>query len=831
MKRLNGKRTILWILAVILCMTACGPAFASAGDRTVYYADSENMSNVQGVVQTGDSTCVIISETMNTVVKRYTDLAGEPETFVLSYEELFRNSAEEAEKAEQAAPEADQAGADQDEEEEEDADEGFLFFDTGKNDGDEEDKREEEEESNSYSYGLNAWFGWNGELYGLQPETVATMESTRITKIAVKHVKLEDGKVILEDCDIPALSPDGLVDGGDQYQYFAGTQRMFVLGDQLVLLPYSYGSGIESVARKMILFNLKDGETTNIDVDESADVIPGPDGSLLVIHKDWAESTMSFTISQMDVETQDMKEFIKLEGIKDYEVAMCYDQEKGILYYTDQGELWAKTIAEPEKPAESVNDCSEGQDMILLEDGFVLIWSYRAVVVKNTDPSQRQGITLRVFSTGYSNGINDAIFAMNAERGDISVILQQEWRSNEDLLQAMLNRDAQNDVYVLSYSSSEFKALRDRGYLMDMSGEAEIAEATERMYPYLRDAMKKNGKIIGVPVSLSGEGFGLNKHVFNELKLTEEELPKTWDQLLDWLPVMYARLEGTDFTLVDSYMDSWSFRFQMIRMILNQYQVWMDSKGESYDFNTPLLKNLLQRVNDLDCEALGIKEEVDYEAMNADSYVYHEALLSNSSLYGISSYSYTMILPLGFDEESRLLPISVDVAFVNPYSEHPEEAKDYLKTVLKKMENNMQYVFFTDKTEPVPSPYAEESQKYYDEYIAEMKKKLEKAEGEEKAELEEELRTTEKQYEENKEDMLWSISSRMIESYQKDMPLFTVEEYSLFNELYNSEDDKESRKLMSGLFNYGGDEEEKISIEEALSLLDTKIQMKRREGN
>lgn len=831
MKRLNGKRMILWILAVILCVTACGPAFASTGDRTLFYADNESMLYLQEVVQTGDSFCVITGESMDTVVNRYTDPAAEPEKFVLEYEEpdYSKFFAMNAGTEEQQAPEAEAAAAEkkeeEDEEEDEDPDEGFLFIDNSKagNDGEEE---HQEETGTQYGSGYT-WFGWNGELYALEPQQVSDGEKSLVKNIEVKHAKLEDGKVVMEDTEIPALSPDGLVEG-DDYQYFPGVQRLFTAGDRLVILPYNYGMG----GRKLIFCDLKDGSMIRMEVDDSTDVIPGPDGSLLMGHLDYSGDGMSCLFKLLNPETQEEAEedFAKIENLKGYELCVCYDKEKNTLYYVDSGELWAKTLADPEKPAEAVNDCTDCRSMMLLKDGFVLVSGYRAALVKNTDPTQRQGITLRVFSTGYSTGVSDAIFEMNNNRGDVSAILQQDWRSNEDLLQAMLNHDAQNDVYVLSYSSSEFKALRDRGYLLDMSDDQQIAEATDRLFPFVQNAVKKNGKIIAVPVSMSGDAFAIPRYVFNELKMTEEELPKTWDQFLDWLPTLPARLEGTDYRLVSDYMGGSQLRMQLIQSILNQYQVMMDSKGEICDFNTPMLKDLLKRVTDLDTEALGLKEEINFEEMD-ENYVYHESLLNLYGISGVNDYSYSVILPLGFDEESRMMPVNLEVAFINPYTEHPEEAKEYLRTVLQKLDSGTQYSFFTDKTEPVPSPYAEENIKYQNQYVEELKKQLEKAEGEVKAELEENLREAEKSWEENKEEIMWSITPRMIEGYRKDLPLYMIQDYSLFNDLYSSEDDKEARKIMNGLFRFRGEGEEEVSIEEALSLLDKKIQMKRKEGN
>ena len=71
----------------------------------------------------------------------------------------------------------------------------------------------------------------------------------------------------------------------------------------------------------------------------------------------------------------------------------------------------------------------------------------------------------------------------------------------------------------------------------------------------------------------------------------------------------------------------------------------------------------------------------------------------------------------------------------------------------------------------------------------------------------------------------------MIEEFRKTQELFRVQEYDMFTELFGSSEDKDVSKLLNGLFGYRGENDEEISIDEALSLLDKKVQMKRREGN
>ena len=155
MKKLNTKKVILWILAVILCVTTCMPAFASTGDRVVYRTKSnadgsfEMDIGLRGAWKTGDGFCVLLRGT-ETKILRYNDIQGEPETFVLEmpdYSAMYSDGnetaegiegvegltgtdgAETPEKAEPSvAPAEESTGTDDgDEEDEDDEEDGFLL--------------------------------------------------------------------------------------------------------------------------------------------------------------------------------------------------------------------------------------------------------------------------------------------------------------------------------------------------------------------------------------------------------------------------------------------------------------------------------------------------------------------------------------------------------------------------------------------------------------------------------------------------------------------------------------------------------------------------------
>ena len=86
MIRLNGKKIILVLLAAVLCLTACAPAFASVGDRILMRNSSTDGymdEHVQSVVRAGDGICIVVRAQEGKKFLLYKDLKGEPETYIM----------------------------------------------------------------------------------------------------------------------------------------------------------------------------------------------------------------------------------------------------------------------------------------------------------------------------------------------------------------------------------------------------------------------------------------------------------------------------------------------------------------------------------------------------------------------------------------------------------------------------------------------------------------------------------------------------------------------------------------------------------------------------
>ena len=309
--------------------------------------------------------------------------------------------------------------------------------------------------------------------------------------------------------------------------------------------------------------------------------------------------------------------------------------------------------------------------------------------------------------------------------------------------------------------------------------------------------------------------------MWKKLGETEEELPKTWSQFFDWLETLPDRLAGrNDVCVCDSPREDFISAITM--NILYEYQVWMDSKGEDYAFNSPVMNELLTRLNNLDYDALDMKDRHYYD----DGYTageYKDPLLSVYTDPGMMGYYKPMLI--GFaEDETPIQPVQMCVAFVNPYSEHQEEAAEFLALALDSMYFRTEYAIFADKTEPIRSAYYENDLERAKENIEAAEEALEKAEdGEERANLEDTLRQF-REYLQNVEEYDWSMSPEAIEDYQKRLPSLKVLDYLFLYDIVgntDAEEQQEFAELFSGNTDPG----------ELLNRIDQKVQMIRMEGN
>ena len=98
-----------------------------------------------------------------------------------------------------------------------------------------------------------------------------------------------------------------------------------------------------------------------------------------------------------------------------------------------------------------------------------------------------------------------------------------------------------------------------------------------------------------------------------------------------------------------------------------------------------------------------------------------------------SSFFEPNPLPLGFNEgDEPTLPVNMTVMFVNPFSEHADQAIAYLETVMDCLDTVTYYNFYADRNEPIRYPDYEEYKANLQQWYEDAKKALETCEEDEK---------------------------------------------------------------------------------------------------
>ena len=767
------KKIILWLLTAALCLAGCATALAAAGDRTLAHFNTGDgmMSNyIANVFLTEDGIMAYLNGQQQKLVI-YPE-GGEPKEYIL----------------EEETPSLDERVSG----------EGYTMAQT------------------------MGWFTWKGELYALQYNQINTQESNEIEGGFVRKAKLADGKVLLEDSDVPQLDWSNMVEDYGGWKGSRYLNRLILSGDRLI--GPTWDNNGQSVLET---FDLTTGGAEEIPLQDMDGIYPGPEGSLLLTRWEWGEQ-VRIHIIRFDLESQSEEEIGVVAFTEGQLQSLCLDEKSNILYYVLNGQIWAAKDQDISS-AEAVSDCPMSYDTnsMIMEDGRMLLWNSGAIVLRNLDPSAKgDTFTLTIQDYTYSESMADTNYDFTDSRGDATVVLKRDGDPST-ILQSMMNRDAATDIYCLSYQSREFEALKSRGFLADLSGNAELVAATERMFPFIQNAVRQDGKIIAVPTALSGNVVGFRSDIWKKLGGTEEELPKTWGQFFDWLETLPAKMEGTEAAIFDPWIDRENFRQNLMYIIMNQYQAYLNEGDREYAFNTPLMRELLERMDQLDYDALGLREQETDEEGGMIDYDYKEPLLQMYAQTTIETWgggARPLILALE-DGAEPILPINLSIAFVNPYSEHVEAAVEYLTMSLKNLQLATRYSLFTDLKEPVRDPYYEENVKNATGWLEEAKKNLEKAEEDERAQWEEMV----KSYEENLTDLdknSWMISDEAISAYVERQAWLKVLSYDFASALVSN--DNGGSDYYSMMWGYA---QRQVSPEELLSGIDKKVQMMRLEGN
>ena len=600
---------------------------------------------------------------------------------------------------------------------------------------------QEDEETVLYPY-IAAFITWEGkpcvvltesleemEGEGEDAEYFRTCEGAWLCELAFD----KEGNASVGE-EITELDWFDIIQGTD-YENYAQCDRPFVAGDLLCFTSYD-----ESGNNIIVATDLTDGDTdiyypTDLGLDAYLEEICAyKDDLLLALSVQYTQegNVANLYLTDLEAEEAELLAEVPLTG-RGYPDGLVYRADNDTLYFAMNGELWALPGMDAEQ-LESVAslpvEASYDVGPILTSEGYYITGNYEAVVRRNTDPALRSDVRLTV-QKNYNSSIDNAYYAFSAEYGDVDVVMVEQV---EDVVQAMMNRSSDVDIYCLSVDSAEYEAVYSRGYMAELTQSEELSAFIDSLYPFAREACVKDGELLGVPVEFYVSSMGYDPEAFARLGLTEEDVPTTWQAFFESLEPLAAKAaEVEGMTLFDGFEDYGSARYMLLDTMIAGYMAYISQPGSELAFDTEAFRGALNACEAVDWTALGLAEPEDmngYSWTSSSGDSTHNALFSSYGNPTADTYAVQgafQPLPLGFDGD-RQLSAQMTVAFVNPFSQHREEAVAFLEAVAREMEPLLKIQLCPEENEPVKNPDYETTLAAYDQSIADAQAQLDAAE-------------------------------------------------------------------------------------------------------
>lgn len=555
--------------------------------------------------------------------------------------------------------------------------------------------------------------------YGSQGDT----QSFFVELIIAEDGAMSLGEVLdMEDAMLYSLSES----------YTSVRDLMMPCDDDGLVYALSYGgSGMELVCLDLESASF---EVMDLYIDyEVSSIAPFTQGKLLMVANDYTVDPIKTVLLTYDLDAQEANELGELPSKNvSSPCAVVYDEARSRIYYALAGSVWRMDVSESglgkaqefaDMPLEVYSD-SMG---VLLGDWYILC-SYQGVVGRNVTNEALPQRRLNVENFSYLESIRQAYFPFTEAHPEYMVSVSNGGAA-DTILQDMMNRSADVDIYTLEMQAGEYAALLSRGFMAELTQSEILAGTVSGMYESIAGACMRDGEICALPLDMYSHTYAINKALLtSKLGYSEADIPTTWPQLFALLGDLAdsGKLEAyPEVSLLSPGYTLSDARVNFFTMMLSDYFLWMDHQDGAGSKDSGLLLDCCLAFEAIDWEAFGLPQTYEeesfmmYDAQN----ILFETTSVQPGMYLLEEGYEPLILAIAQDEP-RMMGWQISAAFVNPFSENREAAIEYLEMACALMDETMRICMMPQENEPVKSAYYEEQLDYYDEHIAQLEAQL-----------------------------------------------------------------------------------------------------------
>lgn len=510
--------------------------------------------------------------------------------------------------------------------------------------------------------GVFAWFSWNDAVYAL----VNTTDGRGMTDGALCRLTLnEGGEASFETVgpvDWQSLESDGYVQ----------IDGCCVVNDVLCACAYQ--------GDQRLCFIPLDGSRATVTDARCWEGMAFPyDGGVMAVDEAWNNGT-EYIFNKVDVPSGKIAEIARYAPESGQLAAPAQEPGTNRVLFIGNGYLAALDPATgtvenispvPINPQQHCGACAA-----VLPCGAYAAGGYEGVVVRQVvNRPATENIELVVGQTFWADALDKAILTFDRSHPGVTVATVDA----DQIVERLLTRADDIDIFVMHTMWGGDTSLADvlsRGYALELDSGV-LSDYVNSLYPALRDAFTRDGKVTAVPLSAEAMGLSINLAGLNELGLSIDDVPTNWPDFLNFI----GSLKGNGKVPVAGSWDVLNACHPLMERLLKDYEMEIQA-GRQTSWDTPELRAALEALAGIDFEAL-----VE-EAKSLESSWEGNPLLNNYDSVSVSGRTFGgryegYPLRLSISAESPVvMPIQCAVAFVNPASRHVAEATALLEEAI-----------------------------------------------------------------------------------------------------------------------------------------------------
>ncbi len=333
------------------------------------------------------------------------------------------------------------------------------------------------------------------------------------------------------------------------------------------------------------------------------------------------------------------------------------------------------------------------------------------------------------------------------------------------------------DLFAIGYANGGFDFLAQKGFCLDLSESEALLNQVKRMHPYLQDAVFREGKLFGIPISVDASGWEYDVENCKSVGLDADKIPKTYDELFDLLEWWLD--EGYDLNPEYAFfLDATQSRERLVNSIVYRYVEYCQQKQIPLRFDNELFYHVMRRLDQIDTDLLD--EQI---SAHTDGLAYGDNALFKTQRNYLDFYMQhgkeSKPMPLSFDDEQADISAEIRLFIINPQSTHIPEAIQYLLCFLDGLDAEEKIILFRDYEEPIENPNYEAEMKEAQAFLSAAQSRLALCDNDaQAAQIMEDIDMLKRGVEQI-ENNRWYVTKDNIRAYKDMVPYMFVREQNI----------------------------------------------------